>query len=74
MHNDRKVCSRVAVYRVGVGNQSELNTSPCTLTSDFAGKKDEKHTEGELENYIPENCARSLYEHQHMHRQNLHTF
>ena len=29
----------MAVYWVGVANQSELNTSPCKLTSDIAGKK-----------------------------------
>ena len=64
---------KVAVYRVGVANESELNTSPCTLTLDFAGKRT-KNTEGELENNIPENCACSLYEQQRTHRQNLHTF
>ena len=43
---------KVAVYWIRMANQSELNTSPCTLTLDFAGRM--KHTEGELENDIPE--------------------
>ena len=30
---------KVVVYRVGVANQSQLNTSPCTLTSDFTGRR-----------------------------------
>ena len=47
---------KVAVYWVGVANQSELNTSPCTLTLDLAGRRT-KNTEGEMENDIPENCA-----------------
>ena len=37
-------------------------------------QKDEKHTEGELENDIPENCARSSYEQRCTHHQCLHTF
>ena len=37
---------KVVVYWVGVANQSELNTSPCTLTSDFAGRRT-KNTERE---------------------------
>ena len=41
---------------------------------EFCRQKDEKHTEGELENNIPENCAHTLYEQRHTHRQSLHTF
>ena len=29
----------MVVYRVGVANQGELNTSLCVLTSDFAGRR-----------------------------------
>ena len=52
--------AKVAVYWVGVANQSELNTSPCMQTSDFSGEE-QKNTEGELENDTPENSALSLY-------------
>ena len=43
----------MAVYWVGVANPSELNSSPRTQTSGFAGEG-WKNTEGELENNIPE--------------------
>ena len=46
---------KVAAYQVGVVNQGELNTSPCMLTSDFAGRR-MKNTEGELENDIWKLC------------------
>ena len=40
---------KVAVYWVGMADLSKLNNSPCTQTSDFAGKG-QKNTKEELEN------------------------
>ena len=64
--------SENSLYRVGVANQSELNTSQWMQTSDFVGKGRKTDRDRELENDIPENRAPSLYKQRHMHRQSLH--
>ena len=68
-----KSALKVAVYWVGVASQSELSTSPCTQTLDFAGEG-WKNTQRESWKMTYLKTAHSLYVQQRMHCQSLHTF